>query len=80
MSDLEGFREEVRTFLERECPPSMRQPVDIMASANWGGRRGEFFEPVDEGLPVRLACLIGGVKLTGQFDELRNDPNVSRPP
>ncbi|MCA9511846.1 MAG: acyl-CoA dehydrogenase family protein [Myxococcota bacterium] len=48
-SDLEAFRAEVRAFLEEHCPATMRGPIDLMATANWGGRRREFFEPREDG-------------------------------
>lgn len=47
--DLEGFRQEVREFLEAHCPATMRGPTDLMATANWAGRKREFFEPVEDG-------------------------------
>ena len=48
-TDLEAFRAEVREFLEKNCPASMREPADLMQSGNWGGRRREFFEPREDG-------------------------------
>jgi len=47
--DLENFRSEVREFLEENCPETMRGPADLMSTANWGGRKREFFEPVEDG-------------------------------
>ena len=42
--DLDGFRAEVRAWLEAECPPSMRTPPgehDVV----WGGRNARFPSP-----------------------------------
>jgi alkylation response protein AidB-like acyl-CoA dehydrogenase len=47
--DLEAFRQEARAFIETSCPESMRSPADLMATANWAGRKREFFEPVQDG-------------------------------
>ena len=49
MSDLESLRGEVREWLEENCPPSMRQPMDIAQAANWGGRKREFYEDAEDG-------------------------------
>ncbi|MGI9592870.1 MAG: acyl-CoA dehydrogenase family protein [Myxococcota bacterium] len=38
MSDLETFRKETRTWLEENCPESMRQPVASSDEIEWGGR------------------------------------------
>jgi len=48
-TDLEAFRAEARAFLEANCPATMRGPADLMSTANWGGRRREFFEPREDG-------------------------------
>jgi len=42
MSDLEGFRAETREWLEANCPPEMRKPMDREADACWGGRNWVF--------------------------------------
>jgi alkylation response protein AidB-like acyl-CoA dehydrogenase len=49
VSDLESLRGEVREWLEENCPPSMRQPMDIAQAANWGGRKREFYEDAEDG-------------------------------
>jgi acyl-CoA dehydrogenase len=42
MSDLEAHRQEVRAWLEENCPPEMRQPVRDEADVCWGGREVKF--------------------------------------
>ncbi|MFC4295744.1 acyl-CoA dehydrogenase family protein [Novosphingobium tardum] len=42
MSDLEAFRQEIRTWLEANCPPEMREPVRDEDDACWGGRNFKF--------------------------------------
>ena len=49
MSELDDFREEVREFLAENCPETMRGPLDLTGSFNWGGRKREFFEPEADG-------------------------------
>lgn len=44
MTDLKAFREETRTWLEANCPPSMRTPGGD-AEVVWGGRRQEYVNP-----------------------------------
>jgi alkylation response protein AidB-like acyl-CoA dehydrogenase len=48
-SDLEGFRAEARSWLEANCPPSMRGPgpsgTDETDSSIWGGRRAVWKNP-----------------------------------
>jgi acyl-CoA dehydrogenase len=41
LEDLDQFRQEVRDWLEANCPESQRQPMTPQAQY-WGGRRGEF--------------------------------------
>ena len=41
MEELEKFRDEVRRWLETNCPPSQRQPI-TPEEQFWGGRRGCF--------------------------------------
>ncbi len=41
MEDLDKFRDEVRLWLEANCPPSQRQPITPQDQF-WGGRRGRF--------------------------------------
>ena len=42
MSDLDAFRSDIRTWLEENCPPEMREPVRDEGDVCWGGRRWEF--------------------------------------
>jgi alkylation response protein AidB-like acyl-CoA dehydrogenase len=42
MNDLEAFRSEVRSWLEANCPPEMRQPIRSEADICWGGRNWTF--------------------------------------
>ncbi|MEE2664367.1 MAG: acyl-CoA dehydrogenase family protein, partial [Myxococcota bacterium] len=52
MSDLkvlEPFRQEVREFLEADCPATMRGPADPTGTMNWGGRQREFLQPEEDG-------------------------------
>ncbi|HMG45905.1 MAG TPA: acyl-CoA dehydrogenase family protein [Allosphingosinicella sp.] len=42
MSDLDQFREDVRAWLEANCPPEMRQPMRDESDACWGGRNPAF--------------------------------------
>ena len=40
--DLDQFRKDTRTWLEANCPESMRQPVTKPSDYFWGGRNGAF--------------------------------------
>ncbi|MEL7690704.1 acyl-CoA dehydrogenase family protein [Citromicrobium bathyomarinum] len=42
MADLDQFREETRSWLEANCPPEMRQPVEDEGDVYWGGRNATF--------------------------------------
>jgi len=42
VSDLEQFRAETRTWLEENCPPEMRTPMNRETDACWGGRNWVF--------------------------------------
>lgn len=42
LDDLEGFRTEVRDWLEANCPPAMRAPMRSDKDICWGGRNFEF--------------------------------------
>ncbi|MFU8815309.1 MAG: acyl-CoA dehydrogenase family protein [Pseudomonadales bacterium] len=44
MADLSGFQDEVRGWLEDNCPPSMRTPMPEAESV-WGGRHEPFVNP-----------------------------------
>lgn len=42
MADLEAFRQEVRAWLDVNCPEEMRQPMKDETDAVWGGRNAVF--------------------------------------
>jgi acyl-CoA dehydrogenase len=42
-SDLEKFRDETRSWLEANCPASMRTPLKSDDEICWGGRKFKFF-------------------------------------
>jgi len=42
MADLETFRAETRAWLEANCPPEMRQPLEDAEDRCWGGRKWTF--------------------------------------
>lgn len=42
MSDLDSFRAETRAWLEANCPPEMREPVQGEEDVYWGGRKATF--------------------------------------
>ena len=42
MSELDEFRAATRAFLEKKCPPEMRQPIRSEADICWGGRNWTF--------------------------------------
>ena len=42
MADLDAFRAETRAWLEANCPPEMREPVQGEEDVYWGGRRATF--------------------------------------
>ena len=42
MSDLENFRQEIRAWLEANCPAEMREPVKDEDDVCWGGRHFQF--------------------------------------
>ncbi|MCY4564354.1 MAG: acyl-CoA dehydrogenase family protein, partial [Gammaproteobacteria bacterium] len=44
MNELQEFRNEVREWLEENCPPSMRTPTPE-DEVIWGGRREQFRNP-----------------------------------
>ena len=41
-SELEAFRKETRNWLEENCPPEMRKPVETEDDVYWGGRNASF--------------------------------------
>lgn len=42
MADLDQFRQEARAWLEANCPPEMRKPVEDDEDVYWGGRNATF--------------------------------------
>src|SRR5271163_4424486 len=42
MENLENFRKETRAWLEANCPPEMRRPVQNEEDICWGGRKPVF--------------------------------------
>ena len=44
MEHLEQFRQEVRDWLEENCPPSMRTPM-VPEEEVWGGRNAKYVNP-----------------------------------
>jgi acyl-CoA dehydrogenase len=42
MDNLETFRKDARAWLEANCPPEMRRPVQGEEDACWGGRHPDF--------------------------------------
>ena len=44
MENLEQFRQEVREWLEENCPPTMRTPL-VPEEEVWGGRNAEYVNP-----------------------------------
>jgi len=42
MTDLDTFRSETRAWLETNCPPKMREPVQSEKDMCWGGRNWTF--------------------------------------
>lgn len=54
MADLEAFRAEVRSWLEDNCPPSMRTPMPESETV-WGGRREKFVNPESKVWLERMA-------------------------
>ena len=48
MSDPEAFRAEARAWLEENCPPEMRAPVQSEEDVCWGGRNFKFKNPAQK--------------------------------
>ncbi len=42
MSELDAFRQDIRGWLEQNCPPEMRAPVTSESDTCWGGRNYRF--------------------------------------
>src|SRR5262245_49135931 len=52
LSELDAFRREVRGWLEANCPPEMRVPLDPSVEGGyWGGRKRHLADPI-----ARLWC------------------------
>ena len=47
MSNLEKFREETKSWLDKNCPASMRNGADpsVPIDEVWGGRKAEYKNP-----------------------------------
>ena len=48
MSDLEVFRSDTRAWLEANCPPEMRMPLQNQEDRCWGGKRWVFDQPAQK--------------------------------
>ncbi len=48
MSDPDAFRAEARAWLEANCPPEMRAPVQSEEDVCWGGRNFKFKNPAQK--------------------------------
>jgi len=48
VTDLVNFREEVRNWLDQNCPPEMRKPITSDADVCWGGRKFVFQSTAQE--------------------------------
>ena len=48
MSDPEVFRAEARAWLEANCPPEMRAPIQSEEDVCWGGRNVQFKNPAQK--------------------------------
>ncbi|MGO4327512.1 acyl-CoA dehydrogenase family protein [Cupriavidus sp. M-11] len=55
MDDLETFRQEVRAWLEAQCPQEMRQPVRNDDDICWGGRKFRFQSEAQRQWLARMA-------------------------
>ena len=55
MSPSESFRQEVRDWLEENCPPAMRTPMPE-AETVWGGRGEQFVNPESRVWLERMAA------------------------
>ena len=56
MADLDTFRRETRSWLEKNAPPSMRTPLGEHEEPCWGGRNATYPNPeVKQWLDVMAA-------------------------
>ncbi|MEQ8516512.1 MAG: acyl-CoA dehydrogenase family protein, partial [Chromatocurvus sp.] len=55
MTDLTQFRAETREWLERNCPPAMREPVQSFEDYYMGGRNPEVAHPGQQVWCERMA-------------------------
>jgi acyl-CoA dehydrogenase len=56
MTDLEVFRAETRAWLEANCPPEMRKPMQSEKDVVWGGRHFKFQSPAQKLWLDRMAA------------------------
>ncbi|MFC0633455.1 acyl-CoA dehydrogenase family protein [Brevundimonas balnearis] len=56
MSDLETFRAETRAWLEQNCPPEVRGPLERESDVIWGGRNAVFKTPAHRQWLERMAA------------------------
>jgi acyl-CoA dehydrogenase len=56
MDSLDQFREETRTWLEGNCPQSMRLPMDGDEQVCWGGRKFAYFSEDQKQWLERMAA------------------------
>ena len=56
MSDLETFRAETRAWLEQNCPPEVRGPLESESDVIWGGRNAVFKTPAHRQWLERMAA------------------------
>jgi alkylation response protein AidB-like acyl-CoA dehydrogenase len=54
-TDLQGFREQTRAWLEANCPPEMRRPVTSEDDVCWGGRNFKFSSEAQKTWLQRMA-------------------------
>jgi alkylation response protein AidB-like acyl-CoA dehydrogenase len=55
-SDPDGFRAVIRTWLEANCPPEMREPVTEDKHYYWGGRNARFASDAQRAWFERMAA------------------------
>ncbi len=56
MSDLETFRAETRAWLEENCPPEIRKPVESEKDICWGGKQWTFVSEAQKTWLERMAA------------------------
>jgi alkylation response protein AidB-like acyl-CoA dehydrogenase len=55
-TELQGFREQTRAWLEQNCPPEMRKPVTSEDDVCWGGRNWKFSSEAQKTWLERMAA------------------------